>query len=258
MSLSPGNFAWYELLTSDPPAAEAFYTAVLGWRAADAGMPGMAYTLMHVGDVPHAGLMALPPEARAVGAGAHWLGYVGVADVDASARHLAEAGGTVHRPPDDIPGVGRFAPVSDPQGAAFVLFRGHGADGPPPIAPGTPGTVGWHELHAGEIDAALGFYGPLLGWKKGVTHDMGPMGIYQEFGRFGHSLGGMYKKPADMKAPPHWLLYAKVPDLQAAVAAVKAEHGQVLNGPMEVPGGDLVAQIQDPQGAAFALHQAKS
>ncbi len=86
---------------------------------------------------------------------------------------------------------------------------------------------------------------------------MGAIGIHQEFGRFGRSLGGMYRKPADMAAPPHWLLYAKVPDLQAAGAAVKAEHGQVLNGPLEVPGGDLVAQILDPQGAAFALHQTK-
>ena len=253
MSLSPGNFAWYELLTSDPPAAEAFYTAVLGWRAADAGMPGMAYTLMHVGDVPHAGLMALPPEARAVGAGAHWLGYVGVADVDASARHLAEAGGTVHRPPDDIPGVGRFAPVSDPQGAAFVLFRGHGADGPPPIAPGTPGTVGWHELHATEIDTAFAFYGPLLGWKKGRAHDMGPLGLYQIFGNAqGTDLGGLMNKEAP--APkPYWLFYFNVDGIDAAVARVQAAGGQALMAPHQVPEGAWIAPCLDPQGAAFAL-----
>ena len=54
--------------------------------------------------------------------------------------------------------------------------------------------------------------------------------------------------------PPHWLLYAKVPDVEAAAETVKSLGGQVLNGPMDVPGGDRVVQCMDPQGAAFALH----
>jgi len=65
----------------------------------------------------------------------------------------------------------------------------------------------------------------------------------------------MWNKPVDMPAPPHWLYYAHLDDLDAALERVKRAGGQVVNGPMEVPGGDRVAQILDPQGAMFALHE---
>jgi len=78
------------------------------------------------------------------------------------------------------------------------------------------------------------------------------------FGRQGHTLGGMFNKPAGMPAPPHWLVYIQVPDVHKGAEAVKANGGQVLNGPMEVPGGDWIVQCTDPQGAAFALHQRKA
>jgi predicted enzyme related to lactoylglutathione lyase len=78
------------------------------------------------------------------------------------------------------------------------------------------------------------------------------------FGRKGHTLGGMFNKPAHMPFPPHWLLYARVENIQRAADAVKAAGGQVVNGPMEVPDGDWVLQGLDPQGAFFALHQRKT
>ena len=84
---------------------------------------------------------------------------------------------------------------------------------------------------------------------------MGPMGIYQMFGREGVTLGGIFKRPPEMPAPPHWLLYVRVPDINKGADDVKASGGQVLHGPAEVPGGDWIAQCMDPQGAAFALHQ---
>jgi uncharacterized protein len=88
---------------------------------------------------------------------------------------------------------------------------------------------------------------------------MGPLGTYQEFGRFALPLGGIYRKPDEMPFPPHWLIYVKVPDIRAALAAVTAGGGKILNGPLEIPGGggELIAQCHDPQGAAFALHQTK-
>jgi predicted enzyme related to lactoylglutathione lyase len=71
-------------------------------------------------------------------------------------------------------------------------------------------------------------------------------------------MGGIFRKPAEMPGPPAWLHYARVADVNAAVEAVKQQGGQVLNGPMEVPGGDWVAQILDPQGGPTAVHQVKS
>jgi predicted enzyme related to lactoylglutathione lyase len=91
--------------------------------------------------------------------------------------------------------------------------------------------------------------------------DMGEMGIYQMFGPetdVGFSYGGMYSQEAGYPAPPHWLYYIMVPDVDAALARVTELGGQILRGPMEVPGGDMIAQCMDPQGGAFALHALKA
>jgi predicted enzyme related to lactoylglutathione lyase len=116
----------------------------------------------------------------------------------------------------------------------------------------------WRELATTDREAATAFYVALFGWEKQSANDTGePVGIYQEFGRPGMPLGGIYRKPADMPFPPFWLPYAKVPDIQASLAAVKAGGGTILMGPREIPDGDRIAQCLDPQGAVFALHQAK-
>ncbi|MCL7937136.1 MAG: VOC family protein, partial [marine benthic group bacterium] len=93
----------------------------------------------------------------------------------------------------------------------------------------------------------------LFGWKKHEDMDMGEYGIYRIYGGDGPPLGGIMTRPPEMPIGA-WLFYVTVNDIDAAVERVKAGGGQVLNGPMEVPGGDRVAQCQDPQGAMFALH----
>ncbi len=252
---APSPFVWYELMTSDPKAAAAFYRSVIGWTAADAGMPGMDYTLLSVGDTAIAGLMALPEDARAMGAPPAWVGYIGVDDVDAAAERLLQAGGKVYRPADDIPGVGRFAVVADPHGASFCLFKGtvdpH-ASQPPQPAPGTPGTMGWHELHAGDLDTAWAFYSGQFGWAKDEAINMGPMGTYQLFTAGAQPIGGIMTKQPDTPQA-NWLYYANVDAIDAAVARVAAGGGKLRTGPMQVPGGSWVAQCQDPQGAMFAM-----
>jgi uncharacterized protein len=245
-------FVWYELMTSDAQAAQAFYTQVVGWSAKDAGMPGMAYTICSVGTAMVSGMMAITPEMRAMGIQPGWSGYVGVPDVDATARHVTALGGAVHRPPEDIPGVGRFAVVADPQGAVLVLFKGTGQPDQTPVAPGAPGTFGWHELHAGDGAAAFAFYAQLFGWTKTRAMDMGPMGVYQIFATGGADVGGMMTKMPDSPMPL-WLYYIRVDAIDAAMARVTQNGGKVLMGPHEVPGNDWILQCLDPQGAMFAL-----
>ena len=245
-------FVWYELMTSDDEAATAFYSQVVGWQAADAGMPGMRYTLLSAGGAAIAGLMTLPQEASAAGARPGWVGYISVADVDAMATRLQAAGGKLYRPAEDIPGVGRFAVVADPHGASFNLFRGHSDEQPPQPPMGTPGTVGWHELSAGNLDSAWTFYSGLFGWTQDSDMDMGEMGVYRLFAAGGSPIGGMMDKPPQVPAPG-WLYYFNVEAIDAAMARVTAGGGQVLNGPMEVPGPMWTLQCLDPQGAAFAL-----
>src|SRR4051794_23280784 len=165
MPATPNAFVWYELMTTDPDAAEAFYRAVVGWGAQDAGQGGMPYTLLTADDRHVAGLMGLPQEACAADARPGWIGYIGVDDVDAAADGIHQAGGAAGREPADIPGVGRFAVVADPQGATFMLFKPMGASFP--LAPaGTPGHVDWRELYAADGARAFGFYADRFGWTK--------------------------------------------------------------------------------------------
>jgi predicted enzyme related to lactoylglutathione lyase len=253
-----GRFVWSELTTTDPKAAEGFYKSVVGWTSEPFPGAGMPYTIWKVGDKGIGGMMAITPEMKAAGVPPNWVFYVGVHDADAAAARAKSLGGRIEVPPSDIPDVGRFAILSDPQGAHFAILQPQGPSPSGPDAAPTVGEISWRELATTDLQAAMSFYSALFGWEMLKPNDMGPLGIYQEFGRFGRSQGGIYRKPAEMPFPPHWLLYASVRDLNAAVATVKSHGGTVLNGPMEVPGGDLIAQIMDPQGAAFALHQAKS
>ncbi len=251
MPTSPHTFVWYELMTTDMDAAEAFYGAVVGWTPQSIPQPDMRYTVMKAGDRMAAGVMALPPEAREAGARPGWVGYVGTDDADASTRKVREAGGMVHREPADIPDIGRFSVVADPQGAMFMLFQPMGGDNSPAPA-GTPGHVGWHELYAADWPSAFDFYAGQFGWTKGRAMDMGPMGTYQLFAAGGDAIGGMMNKP-DVIPVPVWLYYFNVEAIDAAAARVTAGGGQVINGPHEVPGGAWIIQCMDPQGAMFAL-----
>jgi uncharacterized protein len=252
MTISHGKFVWYELMTTDTKAAETFYRSVVGWGAKDAGIPNHAYTLFTIGEIPSAGMMEMPPGAA--GGRPGWIGYVAVDDVDTRTKEVAESGGAICHAPSDIPGIGRFAVVSDPQNVVFALFKpGEGPQGDP-LPPQTPGHTGWHELHAADGASAFAYYSKLFGWAKGEALDMGPMGTYQIFNQDGVMAGGIFTKPP-AEAVPYWLFYFNVADINAAVDRVKAGGGQILNGPMEVPGGSMIVQGLDPQGAMFALVQ---
>lgn len=246
-----GYFVWYELMTTDTAAAEEFYTDVVGWTAQDAPMAGMDYTLFSAGEAMIGGLMALPPGAASMGMPPSWLGYIGVDDVDGAVAEVERLGGKLLKAPMDIPEVGRFAVVADPQGAAFAVFK-PSYEGGPELGLGKPGHVGWHELFAADAPAVWPFYEALFGWRRGEAHDMGPMGVYQLFGAGGPDFGGMMTKPPFLPVP-FWQFYIGVTALDAAVARATAGGGTLLNGPMQVPGGAWIAQMKDPQGAAFCL-----
>jgi hypothetical protein len=254
MANSKPRFIWYELATSDQDAAEAFYRAVVGWNTADAGQPGMRYTILSAGDRGMGGVAEIPVEAAAAGGRPGWLGYVAVPETDGAAKRIVEAGGAIHHGPENIPNVGRFAVVADPGGAAFMLLTPlPREDAPPPAEPTTPGLVSWHELYSSiGQEAAFAFYSAQFGWETLDLMDMGPMGKYRIFGADGVPMGGMMDKPVDAPASA-WSFYVNVDGLDAAIRRIEANGGQVLMGPHEVPGGSWIVQAVDPQGAAFAL-----
>lgn len=248
---SNGRFVWYELLTTDVEMAKSFYADVVGWGTRDASMPGLAYSLFTLGDVPVTGLMSLPAGAMRAGATPHWIGYVGVDDLDAAIGRLEQLGGSVRVPATDVPGISRFSIVSDPQMTTLALVEGVKPGREPSVHPGTPGHVGWHELLAVNWAKAFDFYGELLGWQK-ASADLSPTGTYQQFSIGGETIGGMFSKPAALP-PPFWRYYFNTADIEAAAQRVQAGGGEILYGPNAVKGGALIVHCMDPQGATFAL-----
>ena len=246
------RFIWFELMTPDVAGATAFYSGVVGWQAQDSGMPGVEYTLLKVGDARTAGLMALPAELQAIGMPPGWRGYVAVDDVDASEALLLRLGGKVLRPASDIPGVGRFASVTDPQGCAFVLFKPMPTE-PPPMPPAdAPGTTGWCELRAPDGAAVFDFYAKLFGWTRGAGFDMGPMGVYQLYEIDGIPGGGIMTREAN-SAEAGWRFHFRVDSAEAAAQRVARLGGTVTMAPHQVPGGNWSVHARDPQGAVFSL-----
>lgn len=257
-SQTHGKFIWCELMTSDTEAAGKFYGSVVGWKVKDASMPeiDMPYFLFEMGEGENCpgigGMMTFPPELEGK-IPPNWTGYVAVDDVDETAREFKENGGSVQREPDDIPGVGRFAVVADPHGAVICIMTPLPMENPPAeLAEGAQGSIGWRELFAGNGDEALDFYSKVFGWTLDHDFDMGPMGVYHIFAHNGRATGGMMTKTAEMPVAC-WGYYFTVEAIDAAVERVKAGGGQVINGPMEVPGESWIVNGIDPQGAYFSL-----
>jgi predicted enzyme related to lactoylglutathione lyase len=251
----PGRFVWYELMTTDMAAARAFYTEVVGWGAHDASTPELPYTLFTAGEASVSGLMGLPEEARKMGATPRWMGYVGVNDVDATAGRIKRLGGAVYVLPTDS-NIGRISVVADPQTATLGLVTGLRSGQSQSAEPDELGRVGWHELLATDWEKVFPFYGEIFGWQK-ADAEIGPTDNYQLFSAGGETVGGMLaKRPTE--PVPFWLYYFNIDDLDAAAERVKGAGGQILGGPLELPGGSWIARCRDPQGATFAVQGKRS
>jgi len=202
-----------------------------------------------------AGLMERP-------AGMHmppfWSMYVAVPDLDKAAAHVKQLGGSELSGVIDVPTVGRMQMLKDPQGAAFYIIQPAPRE-ERPEAPPQVGEASWHELMTTDAEAAMKFYSEVFGWQPSEAMDMGEMGKYQMFNRPIGMIGGMMNKPPQLASvPPNWAIYFLVDDLDAAVQRIIENGGKILNGPMEVPGGDRIVNAMDPQGAAFSLHEKKA
>jgi predicted enzyme related to lactoylglutathione lyase len=255
-----GRFLWHELMTSDIAAAEAFYTKVVGWKTQEWEQDRSYKMWMAVGR-GMGGLMAMREEPNQVSPPPQWFSYIGTPDVDATVRQAVEIGGRVMKPAIDLPNVGRFAFLQDPQGAAFAVITPSPQPAPPP-GDGKPGLgdFSWHELLTTNWQSAWEFYSKLFGWGKTSAMEMGPGQTYQMFGLAKgeqSSMGGFYNKPADYSGPPMWLPYAVVRDAKRTGEVVKQNGGVIFMGPMAVPGGDWIVAFVDRQGAAFAVHSKK-
>jgi len=257
MSKLHGSWIWYELMTPDVAAAKAFYEAVVGWTITPGTEPPIFYGFIANADGGMTGgVLPLSEDMLAGGARPAWLGYIGVDDVDAATAAIEAAGGTVLMPKTTID-VGSFALVADCCGAPFYVMTPVGADGQSTaFSRDLVGRCSWNELMAGDLDTALGFYTGLFGWTLPPAMDMGEFGPYQFLANGGEAMEDAFG--AAMKKMPQvpisaWNHYFRVADIDAAKATAEAHGGTVVNGPMEVPGGDWIVQAVDPQGAFFCI-----
>jgi predicted enzyme related to lactoylglutathione lyase len=251
-----GRPLWYELMTTDMNAAEAFYKTVVGWSSAPFSSSPQPYaTFNRTGEIPVAGVMKRPDDVKAP---PFWAMYVGAPNLEEAAAHIKRLGGAECTAVIDVPTVGRVQMMKDPQGAAFYIYEPAAGEQRPEGA-AEIGEASWHELMTTDAPAAMTFYNEVFGWQPSEALEMGSLGKYQMFNRPHGMIGGMMNKPPEMaQVPPNWQIYFRVRDINTAIDRIKANGGQILNGPMEVPGGDWVLNAMDPQGAAFALHTKKT
>ena len=252
-----GSWVWYELITPNPEGAKAFYEAVVGWSMITGHGDNTNYGFISNSDGGMTGgMLRLSAEMPDNGARPGWLGYIGVDDVDASAAAVTAAGGKVLMVPFDVPMAGRVAMVADCCGAPFYVMTPN----PPPGGGESTaftrfdrlGRCSWNELMATNGETAVAFYTALFGWSLPEPMDMGPMGKYHFIEHDAVPIGAiMTKMPSD--PVPHWNHYFRVASIEIAQAAVKSNGGQVINGPMQVPGDEWIIQGIDPQGTRFAL-----
>jgi uncharacterized protein len=249
-----GQFVWYELTTPDVDAARRFYPSFTGWGTQQFDKD---YTMWTTGGAPFAGIFKLGPEMRQQGVPPNWMPYIESDNVDDTARLATSLGGKVRHGPADIPNVGRFAVIQDPQGAVFGVYKSirpsQGWDGTPVL-----GRFSWHELMTTDYQKAFDFYRRLFNWEKtGEPMDMGGGNQYFMYGKANKMYGGMFNRMPDMASmPPFWMIYIHVKDVDKAVDTARKNGGTLHRGPMEIPGGNI-AILGDPQGAAFALHDMK-
>jgi uncharacterized protein len=252
------GFIWYELMTPDPAAAKTFYDAVVGWNIEVQSNFPNGYRMIGRSDGGFAGgVLPLNDEMQQHGARPTWLGYLYVDDVDSSVAAIEQAGGKTFMAPFDIPNIGRVAMVADPAGAPFYIMKPIPPEGQPDAESDVFSTdqaqhVRWNELSTTDPDGAVDFYRRQFGWGQEGDMDMGEMGKYRFIQNGPTTIGAIMRKPPQLPVSL-WTYYVGVDDIDRAADAIKSGGGQILNGPMEIPGGEFALNAMDPQGAPFGL-----
>jgi predicted enzyme related to lactoylglutathione lyase len=270
-----GRFVWHDLMTTDLESAKSFYTQLLGWDIRDVpmGPDGATYSMVFASraeDAPGVGGFETIPsggsgadESQADGPPPHWMGYVEVEDVDSTERRVTDAGGSVLVPPQDIPTVGRFCVIRDPEGGCLAPFQSAGERQPDPEPGSTAdGQFVWNELLTHDTKRCAAFYPEVIGWALASEDMPAPDGSTMTYHMWMRSAGeepapyfdsGMMPMPPGAEAPTHWLHYVQVADVDATVEKAKALGGAVHCPPTDVPSVGRFAVLGDLQGASFAV-----
>ncbi len=236
-----GRFVWRELITPALEQSRAFYSQLLGWTPNAMDMGGMEYTVYNQGEAQVAGMMApmmpgVPP---------FWLDYITVEDVDASRLQVISLGGTAITEAMDIPNIGRFALVQDPEGATFSLFRGLNPGSTPDSEIPPNHTFCWSQLMSTNVDRVVSFYTKVFGWE---AEPMGEMVVFKRDGK-----GIASAMAAQMNMPSHWMAYVAVENCDESTRKAEGLGASVFVPPTTMDGMGTFSVLADPGGAVVAL-----
>lgn len=245
-----GAPTWNDLFTSDPDRAEAFYTALFGWKVDDPGPQYGGYKNFTKDDVPVAGFMRNDGQFGAPDA---WSIYLSTGDAQRTVDAAVAHGGQVLYGPMQVVELGSQAMVTDPGGAAIGVWQPGEVQGFGVLA--EPGTPAWFELHTRDYDAAVQFYVDVFKWDAHTAVDT-PELRYTTYGEGDGQLAGIMDATAFLPegVPAHWSVYFQTEDVDASVAKIGELGGSIVMGAMDTPYGRM-ATAADPTGAVFKLQQ---
>jgi predicted enzyme related to lactoylglutathione lyase len=248
-----GRFVWHDLMTTQPEKAREFYTKLFGWAAIDGETPDGHYTMWQLGERKLGGMVTMKAEE---GVPPHWMPYVSVPKLEEVLEKAKRLGAKQVTPVLEVPQVGRWAVIADPQGGYISPFEvASGRPMPPPPGEHEMEPVGlfcWEELNSTDPAASVRFYSELFGWLVETT-EMESFGAYHLLYAGQEQVGGV----GPVQGPPmtYWLSYVHVDDVDATAKQVTELGGQVHYGPADIPGIGRFAVIADPTGGALALYK---
>lgn len=244
----PGKPVFTQLVTPSLADAERFYGGMFGWTFRDVPTSHWHYAEAMSDGRNIASLIERPLPDRP-GVHASWLVFFSVADVDRAVAEARERGARVLAPARDVPGLGREAVLSDPEGGTFALL--HAVSGDPADDAAAQGEWIWSSLHTPAPATAAGFYASLLG-----ATPYSAAGDANHFVLASQNFARASINPLPPRAgsvPAHWLRFVRVADIAAATAKAQALGGRVAVAPYVDHDGGKVAIVIDPTGAALGL-----
>jgi predicted enzyme related to lactoylglutathione lyase len=240
-----GRFVWFEYVTHQAREAQGFFGELFGWKTRIASVPGDGtYTMIMLRDATIGGYAEPPPKDT------HWLSYLQVADVNATAAKVKSLGGTIEEPPFAVDGMATMARVKDPAGVSFALWQPNQVDNDGDYR-GIEGSWVWNELYSDDIDESLEFYRAIAGFEvETMRTDDGPgPGRYEILKSDGKGRGGVMKMAG---VRPQWMPYVQVANADSTAERAKRLGADIKN--LEtIPDVGRIAVFIDPFGALLGV-----